>query len=1140
MAKTISANRGPITLNSSTSTYNPLSILGGVTVSAPASIAVYGDNSQAWTITNAGTISSPTSYGLELAAGGTVTNSGTAARIAAGVMGVWLKGGPATVINQGSISAGQDGVIFSAGGYVSNTGSAVISGGLNGVYVFGAAGVVTNRGTITGIGTNSDGVHFIAGGTVTNVGITASISGGQWGVFLTGSTAATIINQGTISGGAAGAVHFGNANNNFLYLDPGEVTNGLVQGGTGTDTLALGGGLFGAISGIGSQFTGFELVEVSGVWLATGSNTIAAPTQLKINFGVLKVGGTLTAPGNLSIAGTNGTLAASDGGRVEVGTAATARAGQIVIDAGHTLAQSGTYSMLAAPVVINRGSVTGVAGLYLASAGSVTNSGTTASISGVQDGVVAVFAETIVNQGSIAGGVKGVLLKGGGVLTNSGATARITGGQGAIEAAGSPATVTNQGTISAVNGDGVHLKAGGTVANSGTAATISGGSFNGVYVAGGPSFVTNQGTISGALSAGVSLPAGGTVANNGTTARLAGGSWGVISSGQASTVTNQGTIVGLTFDGLELTAGGVVTNSGSAADIVGVNAGVTSYDAHTTVTNQGRITATVGDGVLLRAGGTVVNGGGGAVIAGADWGVYAQNGAAKVTNQGSIIGSAADGVYLGAGGAVSNLGTSARITGGQSGVYAGGTAATITNQGSIIGTAAYGVFLEAGGSITNSGTASEIAGTLYGIGASRVAVTIVNQGSIFGNYGAIYLGAGGTVRNTGTAALMSGGRWGIYAYGGVADTVTNQGTISGGNGAVHFDNANANDFLDFPGAVAIGVVQGGTGTDTLELGSAAATGTVTGLGSQYTGFEALVVDNGAHWLMTGANALGAAASIRVVGSGSLGVSGTLVAPGNLTVAGTGTLAANGGRIDVGTAGAALANQIVVDAGHTLMVGGVLSAATLSVANGGLVSGIGTVTGAVLNAGTIAAAGGALTIAAAISGSGTLQVVGGALLNLNGASNTTASVLNKGSLVLGANDSLDVTGSVNVASTGLFVLNNAALLELAADTGASNAISFLGASGDKLVVDTVGQLGSKVGLGAYTGPKLENFATIDVIDLKDLVFGTATIDSYTAATGLLQLHSGATKATLLFDNATLGSGSFHLGPDTGIGTVLTRS
>src|SRR5262249_15724662 len=150
----------------------------------------------------------------------------------------------------------------------------------------------------------------------------------------------------------------------------------------------------------------------------------------------------------------------------------------------------------------------------------------------------------------------------------------------------------------------------------------------------------------------------------------------------------------------------------------------------------------------------------------------------------------------------------------------------------------------------------------------------------------------------------------------------------------------------------------------------------------------------------------------------------------------------------------------------------------------------------------------------------------------GPHNAAASVLNKGKVVIGAADSLDVSGSINPASTGLFVLTSAALLEVAADIGAGNQISFLGASGDRLVIDAAGQFGGNVGLGAYTGAKLENFATGDAIDLKNLVFSTATIDSYGTVTGLLQLHSGATKATLLFDNATLGAGSFHLGPDSG--------
>ena len=95
-----------------------------------------------------------------------------------------------------------------------------------------------------------------------------------------------------------------------------------------------------------------------------------------------------------------------------------------------------------------------------------------------------------------------------------------------------------------------------------------------------------------------------------------------------------------------------------------------------------------------------------------------------------------------------------------------------------------------------------------------------------------------------------------------------------------------------------------------------------------------------------------------------------------------------------------------------------------------------------------------------------------------------------------------------------------------------------------MVDAVAQLGTNIGGTLYTGPKLENFGTLDTVDLKNLVFNTgtniATIDNYTTATGLLQLHSGQTKATLLFDNATLGTGTFHLAADSGTGTVLTRS
>ena len=46
--------------------------------------------------------------------------------------------------------------------------------------------------------------------------------------------------------------------------------------------------------------------------------------------------------------------------------------------------------------------------------------------------------------------------------------------------------------------------------------------------------------------------------------------------------------------------------------------------------------------------------------------------------------------------------------------------------------------------------------------------------------------------------------------------------------------------------------------------------------------------------------------------------------------------------------------------------------------------------------------------------------------------------------------------------------------------------------------------------------------------------------YNAATGLLQLVSGGVKATLEFENAGLGGGTFHLGTDGGSGVLVIHS
>ena len=630
------------------------------------------------------------------------------------------------------------------------------------------------------------------------------------------------------------------------------------------------------------------------------------------------------------------------------------------------------------------------------------------------------------------------------------------------------------------------VDAGHTLVNSGVLAapvvlnkgSIAGASYNAVLLRAAGS-VINSGTgarISGRGNAVTDYARGLTVTNGGT---IAGGTNGVSASG-AAVVTNQGAISGAGYNGVYLGySGGLVTNAGGAR-ITGGRSGVLATSGPATVTNQGTLSGPAYAGVQLGAGGTVTNTGTAAVITGGLWGVYAAGGAATVVNSGAITGVAVDGVYLGAGGSVTNA-AGAHISGGQNGVYATGGAATVTNAGTIAGTSGYGVGL----------------------------------------------GAGGTVTNSGTAARIAGGLWGIFAGSG-AVTVANQGTIAGGSaGAIHFANANGNVLHLFPGAVVSGLVQGGTGSDTLELGSGATAGTISGIGSQFTGFEVLSVDGGAAWVLSGANTLLAAATVNLVSSDSLTVAGALVAPANLTVAGLGTLVASGGHMEVGTAGTATANQVVVDASHTLaMSGGPVMAITIG--------------GTVANAGVIVVTGGHGAINGAITGAGTLQVNAGDGLALNGSSSTAGTVLDNGTLTIGASDSLRVSASVNPASTGLFVLTNASLLEVAADTGAHSQISFLGTSGDKLVVDAVASFGTNVGLGTYTGPLLENFGTLDVVDLKNLPFAGVGAPTYSAATGLLQLASGSVKATLSFQNSSLGSGTFHVATDGTGGVLVTHS
>ena len=107
---------------------------------------------------------------------------------------------------------------------------------------------------------------------------------GGTGVSISGGT---LIASGTISGVSgqykSDAVSFGNVAGT-LVINPGAVFNGVVAANAAVaDMLVLGGSTAATLSGLGTEFTGFNSVQVApaAVWDLAGANTLAAGSSLQ-------------------------------------------------------------------------------------------------------------------------------------------------------------------------------------------------------------------------------------------------------------------------------------------------------------------------------------------------------------------------------------------------------------------------------------------------------------------------------------------------------------------------------------------------------------------------------------------------------------------------------------------------------------------------------------------------------------------------------------------------------------------------------------------------------------------------------------------------------------------------------------------
>ena len=536
-----------------------------------------------------------------------------------------------------------------------------------------------------------------------------------------------------------------------------------------------------------------------------------------------------------------------------------------------------------------------------------------------------------------------------GYALNAAYTAVTLGGTGSIGGTGlvgnaSPDTAVNLGDIAATTSgaSGIMLQNGGTVINgsriggnttafiSGAIGGVSGSGAVGVSVLGGIGITNNYGTIAGgsggndtitggAGGAGITIANGGTVGN----ARL-------ITGGGGGAATSSGGVGGAGGAGISLYGGGSIGNAGT---ILGGAGGAAPRYGGKFFLSYG-IGGNGGAAVVLSGGGSLTNTG---FIAGGIGGVADTEGpggagvvlsvGGSISNTGTIKGGQANrqngiGIVLSAGGTVTNGGTSnsmAYIAGIEA---LGTTAATVTNFG-VIGTIGGGnlysvIFSNSSSVLTIEGNGRLFGKAIGGAGTLVLGAAGGNgyvpgfEGYHFKNFSQyiVVSGANWTTNNVGVvngATLSDNGTLTVRAsllnqgvvnvasgatLSAVDAYVTNSGTITnvaGSTGTAISMNYAAQLLLE-PGSRIIGKVVGGNLLKLLP-----GSGTISGLGSQYSGFRAYEVVSGGDWTVTGANTVASGATL--INSAALIDSGTLVDIGAASNTG-GLTIANGGTVDL--------------------------------------------------------------------------------------------------------------------------------------------------------------------------------------------------------------------------------------------------
>jgi len=1142
-------------------------------------------NTSGHLVTNTGTMRASNTGGLLIQNTAVVNTGGTVAATTAGshvdLSGSHIQGGKLATANGGVIqTVSGNGVLDGiTAGVLTNDGTVLV----NDLTILSLLGTIANTGTIQSnqVSTNgstqiriaSQAVTLLGGGrlvmsnhinnqiygnsaTNTLVNVDNTISGAgqlgagqmtlvnqaagvihadqdptffQAGRLVVNTSGNVVINAGTMKATGAGGLLIENTavENSGLILAAGpmghvDLSGAAIQGGTlataeggviqTTGHSALDGITAGAVNNTGTLLVNdLTRLDLNGTINNTGlirsdQQSAGGSTQLRL------VGQTVTLLGGGRVAlsdNINNLVFGAGGGNELVNVNNTiSGAGQIGTGASMFLNNQAAGVIdadQATALILNTGNrlvrnagllkASGTGGLSIQST-AVNNAGGTIQASGLGAHVDLVSAHieggllTVAGGGSIQAADRGSTLDGitSGMLTNQGLI-RVNNGQ-LLNLVG---TINNTTTIALAgvgNTGNTDLRIAGQVASlqGGGTLAMSNNANNRIYGTNANFQLVNvDNTIAGAGQIGVGASmllvnkTGGTIRANQKAALVVNLDGNVIEN--AGTMESTGTAA---FNGGLVLDNTTINNAGGTIRAVGAQAHVNLSSAGI---QGGTLTTSLG-GVIQTTPNTS------STLDGITAGTLSNKGNLLITDTSTLglVGTIANTGTILQGAISANSNTDVRVV---------GPVATMTGTGQwimsdnpnnrVFGNSGVFQLINQGNTISGAGQFG--AGQMEYVNAAG---SIVATGT---NALVINLGSGNGVNNAG-ASMIGKGKGGMVLASGI---FTNNGTMTAGDGsAITFQSNATNTNL------AAGDLVGGT-------------------------WRAIASGHGATLSMTGGPIVANAATIVLQGAGSVIQAGSGAGGTPYTILEQSlTTIANGGQLQVlGARGYASALSLDV-AGTVQLQGGTFDTNALALAGGGTLVGTGTVQDTIANAGLVNAKGGTLLITENVTGSGKLQADAGSTLALEGGTNTVSTVTNNGIISLGNSDRLNVTGPVDPTSTGIFLLNDSSVLNIGVDKGSSHGMSFIGAG--RLEIAAVGSFGTNVGLATYQGPRMFQFGAGDAINLKDFNFAGAVIDSYTSATGLLQMHSGATKASLMFENASLGAGSFQLLND-GDGHVL---